>query len=80
MRRQGARGYSPRPRRPPAEHTDVLKMHVQDDTIVIDSRYEIDDIQRIIAVFEKSGEKLDVLQPADLESLRRALNRLYMTW
>lgn len=55
-------------------------MHVQDDTIVIDSRYEIDDIQRIIAVFEKSGEKLDVLQPADLESLRRALNRLYMTW
>ena len=70
------------PPSPPARrtHTGVLKMHVQDDTIVIDSRYEIDDIQRIIAVFEKSGEKLDVLQPADLESLRRALNRLYMTW
>lgn len=55
-------------------------MKLQGDTIVIESRYEIDDIIKMIDVYQKSGEKKNSLTDEELNRLKGQLDVLYMSW
>lgn len=48
-------------------------------TIVIESRYEIDDLQKMIDLYLQSGES-GYMNREELEKLRDQLDVLYMTW
>jgi hypothetical protein len=55
-------------------------MKLQGDTIVIESRYEIDDLIRMVEVYQKSGEKRNSLTDEELNRLKDQLDVLYMSW
>lgn len=54
-------------------------MKLDGDKIVIESRYEIDDIQAMIECFLKHG-KPERVSEEELKKLRDALDGLYMCW
>ena len=55
-------------------------MKLNGDKIVIESRYEIDDIIKMIEVYQKSREKRNSLTDEELNRLKDQLDVLYMTW
>lgn len=55
-------------------------MKVQGDKIVIESRSEIDDIIKMIEVYQRSGEKPNCLSEDELNRLKDQLDTLYMCW
>lgn len=55
-------------------------MTLQGDKIVIESRYEIDDIIKMIEVYQKSSEKRNSLTDEELNRIKDQLDVLYMTW
>lgn len=55
-------------------------MKLEGDTIVIESRYEIDDIIKMVEVYQKSGEKRNSLTDDELNRIKEQLDVLYMTW
>ena len=55
-------------------------MTLQGDKIVIESRYEIDDIIKMIEVYQKSCEKRNSLTDEELNRLKDQLDVLYMSW
>lgn len=54
-------------------------MRLDGDKIVIESRYEIDDIQKMIECFLKH-EKPQRLTEKELKDLRNNLDGLFMYW
>lgn len=55
-------------------------MKLERDKIVIESRYEIDDIIKMIEVYQHSGEDRASVTDEELERLKGQLDVLYMTW
>lgn len=55
-------------------------MKLNGDKIVIESRYEIDDIIKMIEVYQKSNEKRNSLTDEELNRIKEQLDVLYMTW
>lgn len=55
-------------------------MKLNGDKIVIESRYEIDDIIKMIEVYQKSNEKRNSLTDDELNRIKEQLDVLYMTW
>lgn len=55
-------------------------MRLEEDKIVIESRYEIDDIIDMINSYQKSGMKKQRLTDEKLEVLKGQLNALYTWW
>lgn len=55
-------------------------MKLQGDKIVIESRYEIDDIIKMIEVYQKSGERKMYVTDEELNRIKDQLDVLYMTW
>lgn len=55
-------------------------MRLNEDTIVIESRSEIDDIIRMIEVYQQSGEHPESLTQDELNRLKKQLDVLYMCW
>lgn len=54
-------------------------MKLDGDKIVIESRYEIDDIQAMIDCYLKNGKPKRVSKE-ELTTLREQLDALYMCW
>lgn len=54
-------------------------MKLNGDKIVIESRYEIDDIQAMIDCFLKNG-KPERVSKEDLITIKNNLDALYMCW
>lgn len=54
-------------------------MRLDGDKIVIESRYEIDDIQKMIDCFLKH-EKPEHLTEEELKNLHDSLEGLFMSW
>lgn len=54
-------------------------MKLDGDKIVIESRYEIDDIQAMIDCYLKNG-KPERVSKEELKKLREQLDALYMCW
>lgn len=55
-------------------------MKLNGDKIVIESRYEIDDIIKMIELYQKSGERKSYVTNDELEQIKKQLDTLYMTW
>lgn len=55
-------------------------MKLTGDKIVIESRYEIDDIIKMIEVYQKSGERKNHVTDDELNRLKDQLDVLYMSW
>lgn len=55
-------------------------MKLNGDKIVIESRYEIDDIIKMIEVYQKSGERKMHVTDEELNRIKDQLDVLYMTW
>lgn len=55
-------------------------MKLQGDKIVIESRYEIDDLIKMIEVYQKSNEKKYSLTDESLNRLKDQLDALYISW
>jgi len=54
-------------------------MKLQGDKIVIESRYEIDDLIKMIECYQ-AHEKPDRITPEELDKLKNQLDSLYMCW
>lgn len=54
-------------------------MKLDNDKIIIESRYEIDDIQEMIDCYLKYGEPRCITKE-ELERIRKQLDTLYMCW
>ncbi|MBO5093176.1 MAG: hypothetical protein J6C33_02330 [Lachnospiraceae bacterium] len=54
-------------------------MKLTGDKIIIESRYEIDDIQAMIDCYLEHGRQEDVTK-SELKRLRDELDALYMCW
>lgn len=48
--------------------------------LIIESRYEIDDIQKMIDLLIQSGDDNTYMTREELERLRDQLDVLYMSW
>lgn len=55
-------------------------MKLDGDKLVIESRYEIDDIMDMIDMYLKSGKEPARLSREELEHLKGQLDALYMCW
>lgn len=55
-------------------------MKLDRDRIVIESRYEIDDIMDMIDVYLKSKPKMKSVTEQELKQLREQLDALFMCW
>lgn len=55
-------------------------MKLNGDKILIESRYEIDDIIKMVEVYQKSNEKRNSLTDEELNRLKDQLDVLYMSW
>lgn len=54
-------------------------MKLDGDRIVIESRYEINDLIRMIELYEKQG-KFDCVTQKELTELKDRLDALFMSW
>ena len=54
-------------------------MRLEEDKIIIESRYEIDDIKDMITCYLRYGEP-QKLTEAELERLRDKLDALFISW
>lgn len=55
-------------------------MKLERDKIVIESRYEIDDIIKMIEMYQRSNERPAYVSNEELERVKNQLDVLYMTW
>lgn len=55
-------------------------MKLDGDKILIESRYEIDDIIKMIELYQRSSEHKKYVTNDELEQIKKQLDMLYMTW
>lgn len=54
-------------------------MKLDGDKVVIESRYEIDDLVKMIELYEAKGKYVSVTQE-ELDDLKSQLDALFMAW
>lgn len=55
-------------------------MKLENDKLVIESRYEIDDLMNMIDAYLKSNPKMQSVTVEELEKIKNQLDVLFLSW
>lgn len=55
-------------------------MRLENDKLIIESRYEIDDLMNMIDTYLKSEPKMQSVTAEELERIKNQLDALFLSW